>query len=183
MRQPNQRLNSMQGFTLVELIITISVAAILLTISVPAFRALTRTFQLSTQANIFVTSVNVSRAESIRRSRRVTLCPSADGTGCAASGNWDQGWIVFVDLDNDAARDAGEDLIAVHGALEGGLTLIGDSDVSNYISFRSDGTSRLANGTSFQSGTITLCQEDRGIDIVLSPTGRISTVDPSANCP
>jgi len=182
MRQQTQRSNADKGFTLVELLVTISVAMILLAIAVPRFREMLAGYQLNTQANEFISSANFAKSEAIRQSRRVTLCPSVNGTDCAAV-NWEQGWIVFLDPDNDAVHDGGEELLAVHGALPSGTTMEGNNPVDSYISFMPDGISRQTNGT-FQNGTIRLCQQNRalGFGLVLSTTGRVRA-ESISNCP
>jgi type IV fimbrial biogenesis protein FimT len=183
MKQRIQRSDSVKGFTLVELLVTISVAMILLAVAVPRFREMLAGYQLNTQANDFISNSNFAKSEAIRLGRRVTLCPSTNGADCAAV-DWEQGWIIFDDPDNDATRDAGETLLAVHAALPAGATMTGNANVDSYISFTADGTARLMNSTAFQSGTVTLCQQNRalGYAIVLSSTGRVR-VDTVNNCP
>jgi type IV fimbrial biogenesis protein FimT len=84
------------GFTLLEMIIAVSISAILLTIAVPSFSASRLNSQLRASANDLVASVNLARNEALKRNRPVTLCVSnADGSSCAA-GNWGQGWVVMM---------------------------------------------------------------------------------------
>lgn len=168
-------MNRQRGFTLTELIITLAVAAIVLTIGVPAFQSTIRSTRIVTHTNDFISSINLARSEGIKRGRRVVLCKSSNGTSCTTSGNWEQGWIVFVDVNNNAAVDtaSGDVVIRVHGLLDGNDTLQGNTPVSNYISYSSDGFTRLTNGA-FQSGTLTfgLCNDGHKNTIIISNTGR-----------
>ena len=83
-----------QGFTLIELMVTISILAILLMIAVPSFNEATLGSKLSSFANNLVASAHLARSEAIKRNAAVALCASSDGASCAASGGWEQGWIV-----------------------------------------------------------------------------------------
>lgn len=84
-----------RGFTLIELMVALAVAAVLFAIGVPMLRDVTLGSRLSAMANDLLASVQLARSEAIKRNRAVTLCASADGATCAASGGWEQGWIVI----------------------------------------------------------------------------------------
>ncbi|SDH38069.1 GspH/FimT family pseudopilin [Pseudomonas panipatensis] len=84
-----------RGFTLVELMVTIAVAAILLTIAVPSLTDTTLSGKLRASANDLVTSAALARSEAIKRNAVTSLCPSSDGASCG-SGGWEQGWIVIT---------------------------------------------------------------------------------------
>jgi len=163
------------GFSMVELIVVLAVIGILLSIAVPPFRDFLRNNQLASISHEFVASTNLARSEAVRRGGRVTLCRSATGAACAGSGNWDQGWIVFADPDNDATVDAGEEVLQVHRAVQGGSTLVGNINVVSRITFD-------AQGRPGQAGTVTLCNTGEGVDIILSPMGRLRTAE-AALCP
>ncbi|MEE9397867.1 MAG: GspH/FimT family pseudopilin [Methylococcales bacterium] len=102
-----------KGFTLIELMVTLSVSAILLTVGIPSFRSMTLNNKRNTEINKLVTDLAVARSESIKRGFNVSVCKSNDNATC--SGTWADGWIVFVNTDNDipAVVDAGELIIRV----------------------------------------------------------------------
>jgi type IV fimbrial biogenesis protein FimT len=83
------------GFTLVELLVTITVAGVLLAVAIPSFIDVTLGSKLGSYANNLVASVYLARSEAIKRNTPVTLCVSTNGTSCA-TGGWQQGWIVLV---------------------------------------------------------------------------------------
>lgn len=167
--------HTQKGFTLIEFFIALGVAAILLTLAIPSFSTLTMNKRITTQTNDFIASLALARAEALKRVQRVTVCPSTTGTSCATSADWEQGWIVFVNLDDDATVDDGETVLQVNGALEGGNTLRGSANVAGYISYVASGSARLIGGA-FQSGTLVVCDKrGPGVHaraISLSVTGR-----------
>ena len=89
------------GFTLVELMVTLVIAAILLTAGVPSFTTLIKNNRLTTSTNELVGALTLARSEAVKRGLRVTVCKSADQASCDTSGTgWQQGWIVFTDENN-----------------------------------------------------------------------------------
>ncbi len=173
------------GFTLIELIVTLVVAALILAIGVPSFLALIQNNRLTTSTNELVGSLNLARSEAIKRGIRVTACKSSDGASCSNAGNWAQGWIVFTDNDNNAAyNNASETLLRVHEAVGGQITMTGNNNVANYISYVASGQSQVTGG-GFQAGTLRICDSRNGNvgkNLVLSNTGRI-TIDSNVVCP
>ncbi len=86
-----------RGFSLLELMITLSVAAILLVIAVPSFRDLMHRNQVSAASNELLASVAYARTEAITRGQLVSMCPSTDnGATCAGGTTFESGWIVYT---------------------------------------------------------------------------------------
>jgi type IV fimbrial biogenesis protein FimT len=85
-----------RGFTLVELMVTLFVLAILLGIAVPSFRDAAVGSRVSSYANDLVASVHLARSEAIKRNDAVTLCASSDGATCEDDGGWEVGWVVLA---------------------------------------------------------------------------------------
>jgi type IV fimbrial biogenesis protein FimT len=83
------------GFTLLEAMMAITVMAILMAIAVPSFRDASLSSQLRASANDLAASAYFARSEALKRNAVITLCMSGDGETCAASGGWEQGWIVL----------------------------------------------------------------------------------------
>lgn len=167
------------GFTLVELMVTLAIAAVLMVLAVPNLNDATLNGKLRSQANAFLATLHLARSEAIKRNGRVVVCKSADGETSAAgdgSGGWDQGWMVFHDRNNNGVRDNDEDIIERHQPLAFGFSLTGNANIDDYISFNPSGASMLTSGA-FQSGTLTLCRSvptlaGRWRKIVVSAAGR-----------
>ena len=118
------------GFTLIELMVTVALAAIILTQAVPSFNALVQNNRLISQKNEFISTLNLARSEALKRGTRVTVCASSDQKTCDTT-DWEKGWIVFSDRNADAVLDSGtgaclasEDcLIRVNNGLNEGNSL------------------------------------------------------------
>ena len=172
----NAGLLSLQaGYTLVELLVVMALGVILLSIAVPAMTDMLITQRFNAASSTFVSSLNLARFEAIKRNARVVVCKSASGLSCDLTGGWNQGRIMFHDINNNAVLDDGEQLIERYGAMPEGLSLIGNTTVANYVSYSTSGSAKLINGA-FQAGTFTLClapvSGDDVRQIILSNTGR-----------
>lgn len=88
----SSRISSEQGFTLIELVVALSIAAILLAIAVPSYSGSRLNSQLRASSNDLLGSINLARSEAIKGGAVVTMCPSADGLACG--GAWHHGWLV-----------------------------------------------------------------------------------------
>jgi type IV fimbrial biogenesis protein FimT len=160
--------------------ITLIIAAILVTVAIPSFTTTIQNNRVTTQINDFVSTLHLARTEAIKRGARITVCKSPDASNCnTSSTGWEQGWIVFIDSDADETRDSGETLLLTSEGLSTGSTLTGaaGADVNNYISFRPSGkTTFPVNGGEV---AIILCdsrQDDSLMKaITVAPTGRVST--------
>jgi len=165
-----------QGFTLIELMMLISITGILLTVAVPNFSVTIKDSKLDSNASRFMSDLSLTRSEAIKRGERVTICKSNDQSSCSTVSTWNQGWIVFVDnVTENGQVDAGEIILRVKEALDGGNQVVASNNVNNYISYVSDGFSRMTSGA-VQVGDIALC-DDRKDDskspyLRINPTGR-----------
>ncbi|PWG65272.1 GspH/FimT family pseudopilin [Spiribacter halobius] len=110
------------GFTLVELMVTLAVAAILLSVGVPSFQALIRDNRLTGANNELVTAINAARSEAVRQGVTMTLCASTDASSCGGS-DWDGGWLLFADADGDGTRDASESILRSQASAPTGVAI------------------------------------------------------------
>lgn len=110
------------GFTLLELLTTMAVVAVLLTVGVPGFFDIVRNNRAAANANEMVSALSVARSEAIRRGARVAVCPSSNGTAC--TGTWSDGWIVIADAaTSDTAAPAVGTVLRVWSAPSGAPTV------------------------------------------------------------
>ncbi|MBK8507287.1 MAG: GspH/FimT family pseudopilin [Candidatus Competibacteraceae bacterium] len=169
-------MDRIRGFTLVELLLTVALIVTLVTLGIPSLQSTSHNSRLITVVNDFIGALNLTRSEAIKRGVRVTLCKSNNGMACANSGGYEQGWIVFIDLNNNAVVDANETIIRIFAALPGrtSMTLTGNRPVSEYVSFIATGMTQLVSGA-FQAGTLTLCAPPKARRIVINSVGRVRT--------
>ncbi len=165
------------GVTLIELLVTLSIASILLTVAVPGFRVFIQDSRLTTQINNFSSSMMLAKSEALKRSSSTTVCPSMNGTTCTGRVFWSNGWLVFSDPNRNGVVDAGEEIIQVGTALTGGNTLSGGR---TRITFDANGFSLGMNDT------ISLC-DNRGAAsskrLVINNQGRVRTETGVGTCP
>src|ERR1700759_4977585 len=101
------------GFTLIEMLMTIAVAAILMGIAIPSFRYITNANRIASELNGLLGDLQFARSEAIKEGRTVTVCQSGDGATCTNSTSWQGGWIVFSDPTNLGVVDTGETILRV----------------------------------------------------------------------
>ena len=163
------------GWTLLELMLTLMLLGILLTLGAGTLASLRQKYQLQAQAEDLLSTVHLAHSAALQRGVRVTACVSSDGLQCAASGDWSQGWLLFDDADGNALRDAAEPLLSAHAALPEGLQATGNGSMARYVSYGPSGRSLTVTGA-FQSGTITLCrtsaQSNAGWRLVINAVGK-----------
>jgi len=166
------------GFTLLELMITMAIAAILLTVAVPSFQTTISNNRLATQTNSLVTDINIARSEAAKRGTGVVLCsssnPNAPAPTCIGAGNaWTSGWIVFVNGpgDTDASQfDVATDELIKVGQAIGRTATILTANTLNTFTYNGDGTSSIAVNADFS-----ICDdrgEPFGRQVQIRPTGR-----------
>lgn len=113
------------GFTMVELVITLAVAAVLTVLSIPSFLEYVANSRMSSATTLLVSHLNAARSEAVTRGEPVTVCASVDESSCAARTGWESGWIVFTDSDGEPGVRDGDDrlLLAARPDIGGDLSL------------------------------------------------------------
>jgi type IV fimbrial biogenesis protein FimT len=110
------------GFTLIEIMIALAVLSILGTLAIPGFTNLLQDSSRTSAVNAFIHTVFLARSEALKRGEMVSICKSPDGANCNTAGEWNGGWITFVNSDRDEPpqRDADESLLQVQEPWRGG---------------------------------------------------------------
>jgi len=107
------------GFTLVELMVVISIGAILLSIGVPSYRSVTTSSRVSAEINALLSDMQFARSQALREGQPFTACISTDGASCTGGNQWQGGWIVFSDPNGNATVDGDDAVLRVRRRFEG----------------------------------------------------------------
>ena len=189
----NRNRHSMQGFTLIELMITMVIAAILLTQAVPSFRAMIANNRITSQVNELVTAINYARSEAAKNNVRMVLCRSANPTATTPScggtaQDWSTGWLLFTDADNNATFENTDTLVRVGGPTPAGIEVHTNNAADNNLQINAIGsTNESGNTVAFvvcddrdDDGTLDVAY---GKEIRVQPSGHIQTISsPVADC-
>jgi type IV fimbrial biogenesis protein FimT len=164
------------GFTLLELMVVLAIVSIISLMAMPDAGEFRNDNRLRAATNDLVVAMQAARAEAVGRNAATTLCKkNADGTDCSTAGGWQEGWLIFVDPDQDASVDVGEEIVKIHDALSGHLTFYGTEEVADFITFRASGQTSISS-----TQTLIVCDE-RGYDsyakgMIVTILGRASVM-------
>ncbi|WP_092432024.1 GspH/FimT family pseudopilin [Geopseudomonas sagittaria] len=158
---PGRSRRRQRAFTLIELMVTIAVLAVLMGIAIPSFSEFSLSSRLRSYGTSLVASAQLARSEAIKRNRDVTLCMSANGTSCANSGSWEQGWIVLQ----------GATVIHQQQSLAAGYRVTAVDDVTS-IAFRPSGVGATQTTLRICRASPSAGSQERVVTI--SATGRTS---------
>jgi type IV fimbrial biogenesis protein FimT len=175
-REMHPGIGRIRGLTLIELLIALSMVAILLGIAVPAFSSASEaTHSMQARTALMGSYLAALNGAAIANSHAI-LCPSSDGIDCTDGIDWSRGWIVFVDANGDREHQSGEPILARQGALSGTVHLHSTVDRTR-IEIQADGSVAGSNVT------FTLC-DGRGAaqaeSLVLSNKSNLSVGTPTA---
>lgn len=155
------------GFTLVELMVTLAVAAIVATVAIPSFMSMIASNRVTAGSNEMVTALNLGKSEAIRSGHNTILCKSANGSTCG--GKWSDGWILFSDVNNDTKRQDNEQIITVHAAPESSLGFVFKD--GNYVEFSPTGHTNEDGHFCFRNSN----QDSNSRAVYITKSGRIRT--------
>lgn len=179
---------SQNGFTLYELLITLLIIGIVLSVGVPNMAEFRQNSRMTGTANDLLSSFQVGRSEAARAKAPITICASANSMLPAANcgGTFEQGWIIFIDLNGDLNRAGpGENVLRAHPATPPGITITTNGN-ANYFGFAATGLGRGNVGGAPAVQTAMIC-DDRGLQtavagrasarrLVATPIGRATII-------
>ncbi len=125
-----------RGFTLVELLVTLAVLVLVLTVAIPSMRNFVKNGRLTSAANDLAATLAFARSEAVRRGRPVTVCASTDGSSCDTA-DWERGWIVFTDGGTAGSVDGSDQVLRVQGKAGDGVEI--DLSGTSYVRFLGTG--------------------------------------------
>lgn len=162
-----------RGVTLVELMVTLAVLAILLAVGIPSWSETIRNNRLESAAHTFLNALNYARTEAIRRGQSVTVRKSGS--------QWEEGYFAFVDLNANGIEDSGETRLRTWPALPSGYTLrTNSSNFTNFIRYNSRG--EVANNA--VGGTFAICYQNqlaKSRAVIVTPLRPVLAADRNGN--
>ncbi len=155
------------GYSLLELLVTMGIVAIVVTGGIPLMRQSIHSSRLSAEINAFVSGVQVARSEAIKRNAAAVLCPSVDGASCTlAPDAWEAGWLVFANDDRDSPPEIDPDeIILAYHSISKGLQVSANRPMFVFRSHAHRST----------NGTVVFCPAQQPPEpraVVISYTGR-----------
>lgn len=162
-----------RGFSLLECMLVIAIAAVLAGLAVPSFSRLVYDSRRAAALNAFIGSVQLARSEAAKRAGDVVLCKSAGTQSCSATGEWDPGWLVFANIDRDSPAQVDADEPILH---------VGMPLPAARVSANRDALVFRPLDQASTNGTVVFC-DARGPEharaVIVSPSGRprISATD------
>lgn len=172
------------GVTLIELLVSLSITAILLTVALPSLSSFMSDSRLSSRTFDLVGAMNLARSEAIKRGAWVTLCktthPDSPTPACESGAGWEGGWIVFTDNNQDIGNQIGvidgtDQIIKVFSGEER-ITITAGNSYSQGIAFNANGLGlgiKADGSTGTASNTFNLCLNGKGTSIITNRSGRI----------
>jgi len=163
-----------KGFSLLELMVGIAVLAVMVGVAIPSYLTMIQNNRLTSQLNSMLGGLQYARSEAIKLHETVGVCKkNAASTACDNSVGWEDGWLVWGDVDSDGVVDAGETILRVVDGFDNENDVFPSLSVANSISFNSRGVAAIA-------GSWQIC-DDRGAPnakaVVIGLSGRAKVAE------
>jgi type IV fimbrial biogenesis protein FimT len=168
------------GFSVIELMVTVTIAAVVLGMAVPAFQETIRNNRTAAATNQLVAALTLARSEAVNRNVQVTLARRGPTNQV-----WEAGWDVFVDIDADGVFNGTDVLLKRYDPLPTGYTLRTTTN-NDWIAYLGSGAGVGSDATS-NAETFSLCDGSadtiKSRSIVISATGRPVSQEGTTQCP
>lgn len=138
----------LKGLTQIELLMALAIAGISTALTLPSLQSMQAKNAMSSNVNLFLAQLYLARSSAVTRGKRVTLCPTTDGTKCNDDHEkWRDGYLVFEDTNSNRQRDSGEQIISYQKNTMKEIKIVSSSQHRNRISYLPLGRSWFSNTT------------------------------------
>lgn len=135
---PISSIRTQSGFTVHEALVSLGIIVSLSALASGAASLLARE-RVVVQTNALMGDLALARSEAIKRQQQITLCQSQDGQRCSRAPHWHEGWVLFVDIDEDRQVDANEAILNAHQAWDTGFSLRLGNNNRNHLYYKPSG--------------------------------------------
>ena len=164
-------MHKQRGFSMIELMTILGVAAVLFTIAGPALQQFLNNSRRTGAVNNFIASIHMARNTAITTNARVTMCASDAGATCELVA-WHEGWIIFTDQNSNQVVDPGETIVATAAGYSN--LAIQSGQFPTFVMYRPTGRAMTVSVTG-NSGEFTVC-DSRGAEharaVIMDLSGR-----------
>lgn len=131
------------GFTLIETMVVLAIAAIVITLGVPSFNGALQRQRVSTTMHLLSTDMAMARSSALMRRSQVIVCPRGAATDCSGTQDWSRGWLVFTDPDGNRQPDADSDILRASDPPANDLLYL--PSTRPFLRYQADGRSAHSN--------------------------------------
>lgn len=167
---------------MIEMLLTVLILAVLVALGAPSLRSMVSTNATTALQGELISALQFARGEAVTRSETTAICASSNGISCDGA-TWGDGWLIYVDEDEDGVLDNDEDLLRVHGGSDqlANVTFIasGSSQAQEYLLFNQQGmVERTTDVDSVSTAAFNFCADTDGDAniyaraVIMSVTGR-----------
>ena len=170
-----------RGFSIIELMAGLALAAVLMTQALPSFSGLRERAQVRSTVQELVATFNRARTEAVMRHHQATVCPLPEDRAlrCAEDSTWEHGWMIYFDYDRNDERSETEPVVSVFDAIDGLNLQLRSTEGRPRVRFLPNG---LASGS---NATLRLCmpeKPDLGRAVVVNNAGRVRSETAPQHC-
>jgi type IV fimbrial biogenesis protein FimT len=165
-------MKNITAFTLLELLLTISIIGLLLSIAIPSYQNIINCTHADATLLQLYKAVQLARSEAIKRRCFVTLCPTKDYIHCINDRNWNIGYMIFIDPNENGIPFNKNQIIKQFMPITKEAKLL-------WKGFRSDNILQMTplGFTNYQNGTFTYCPKSLDTHfkntLVITQSGRV----------
>ena len=169
------------GFTLIEMLVSILILTILLLLAIPSFSVLISNNRMISEVYVMRATINHARTEALARREPIVICPTTDGLACTDSNDWSAGYMTFVDTDDNNIADPSDpdEEIIQWESRQRSVSIIFDN-VNKRVRYGGQGFAQD------HGGTFTFCDERGSTDaraLILNPAGSLrAAIDADLSC-
>jgi len=167
-------MNSRNGYSLIEMLVTMSIATVLISFALPSIVEIKSNKILKNERDRLMVSFAYARSYAINQQKQVVVCPSLSGYSCDNQSKWNQGWIIFDDSNSNREFDNNEKLLQFENPMDKSVKAT-SSIFRSKIRF---------NNIGFSPGTnvsINFCDKrgnDFALSLIINNAGRIKQSKP-----